>query len=145
MVKNNKPEEEPRSPKEIGPSKSMVKTTFLGIKNDVTEEDLEKPEVAKVIARTLLGDIKVHQGEILELRDFKDRYYEKNKDCAVLEERLSGLEESVGIRSLFFTLGGLFLGLVFVPEMSRYQIGLGILGLSCLFLAMRNSSISGKK
>lgn len=114
------------------------KTQYSGIKDDITEADLEDNKVAKVVARTLLGRMKECQKEISELKGFKDKYHEKNQESAVLQERMYGLEESVSVRSLLFTLGGIFGGLAFLPDIKPYLWGFIILCFVCLIMALWN-------
>ncbi|MFH1162367.1 MAG: hypothetical protein V1696_03815 [Candidatus Jorgensenbacteria bacterium] len=130
-------DEEPKGSPEIDGVKS-AKTPYAGIKDEITEEDLENNKVAKVVARTLLGDTKRYQSEIAGLKPFKDKFYQKSEESAVLKERLLGLGESIGVRNLLFTVGGLLGGLFFTPDLLQYRWGIALLCLASFVLAMWN-------
>ncbi|MDO8407787.1 MAG: hypothetical protein Q7S95_00935 [bacterium] len=117
---DSKPDEEPslaEGSSQPGSSKSL----YSGIKDGITELDLDNHDVAKVVARTLLNETRLSRTEIAELKSFKDRFYEATQLAAVLTERIKGLNESITIRSFFFTIGGVAGGLMFNPDLASYR------------------------
>lgn len=57
--------------------------SFASVRRDLSESELGSAGVPKM----LLDDIDRLEREVSELRTFRDRYYEKSEDCAVLKEK----------------------------------------------------------
>lgn len=137
MVKHKaKPADEPHDSQENDESKAKTVPLFSGISDAISDEALEDHKVAKVIAKTALSENKRLEKEIIELKNYKDQYYEKKEESAVLSTQINQQGESIGVRNLFFTIGGLLGGLLFVADMASYRLGFGIGCIACFIVAM---------
>lgn len=139
----NQPDEEPMLPPGAneGPTsvKSIKKNQFSGIKDSISDKDLENHSVAKIVAKTLLGEVKKCESEIGELETFRDRFHESNLNAAVLSEKLGGMESATTVRSLLYSLGGIFGGLLFNSGLTvTQQIGFAVLCVVCFLVATLN-------
>lgn len=119
----------------LGPSASGEKSSnkaFSSISRELPEETLTDPHVARLI----LNENDTLRQEIVLLQEYKNKFHDKDKQAAVLEERIFRLKDGLNWRSLSATFGGLFLGLT--PTVAKYiewLIGCVVLGLILLLIA----------
>ena len=122
-----------------------LKGRYSGIKDDISERDLDNHAVAKVVARNLLGENKELRREITDLKNFKDQYYNKKEETAVLTGQLKSIKESTGVKQLLHTIGGAIIGLLFVPNLEIYMVGLILTAAVCFFIALWNGNLPFSK
>lgn len=76
------------------------------VKRELTDDELLSPGVPKL----LLGDIERLTEENLELRQYRDRFHEVDRELAVVREELSKSRTGEILLTGCFTLGGIALG-----------------------------------
>jgi hypothetical protein len=142
---DGRPEDEPVAPTEPAEevpsesSKSSVgRTTWSLLSWTIKEEDIKSVKDFKLVSKMLLGEINRLMEEVRRLTMLTVDYNQKCMDLAVREERLRGLQESVTVRALLFSLGGLAGGLIFLPDLAHYQWAITALCFACFLLAIWN-------
>lgn len=123
------------------PAEEAAKGRFEGIRHSFSEADLENPDVAKAMFRTVVGENEEYKREVTELEVYKENFYKKREEAAVLSTQLTALRESVGIRNFFFVIAGAGIGFMFVPELIGYRVPVGLLVFVLFFLAMWNGRL----
>lgn len=108
----NRPDEAPTAGEVVDDGKVASKSSYSGLRADINEADITSLPAAKLVLKMLIGEVRRCNGDIEELRDYKDRYHVSSQSEAVLNERLKGISETIGVRMLFFTAGGFLLGLL---------------------------------
>ena len=93
-------------------AKAPEQGAFDKLSRLVDEEELKNP----VIARILLGDIDILKKERGELIDFRAKFYESDKDCAVLKNQVKGESKFQILYSLTLSIGGIIFGLAFTTK-----------------------------
>ncbi len=127
--KIGKPDEEPTVSFEAEDIKSLAnaKTPWSGLNSIITEEEIKNAKNLRLVTKILLGEISRLGRDLTELKIFKEDYYKKSEELAVLTERLIGLKDSVTVRSLLYAIGGLLGGLIFVSDLEQYRLGIFVL------------------
>lgn len=93
-------------------SKELEKNYIPGrpysrLRRELSEEDLTNPAVQKLI----ISDIDKLEGRISDLEDFQVKFYETDKDKAVLKEKLKGHNSHEILYSFCLSAGSGLLGI----------------------------------
>ena len=113
--------------KHIDSNSSIPSSPFANIKRELTEDELSNPAVI----RFLISDHDRMENELFRMRKYEELFHSKDKDCAVLSERVkastasdviytvceTGVSALMGTSALFWEQGGwiiLLVGGIFV-------------------------------
>ncbi|GLB47993.1 hypothetical protein [Neptunitalea lumnitzerae] len=111
MDKDQNPDEEPIDGQEEETSSEKVhnrrKGAYQKLRRDLSEEELNSSGTQKM----LLSDLDRLEEEVVNLRKFKDKFHEKDKNEAVLEEKLSSSLSKEILYSVAISLGATLIGL----------------------------------
>lgn len=107
-------------------NKSFTGMAFSRLSRELSEEDLNAPGTKKMI----LDKLDALTMENLELKAFQTKYYDVDKNYAVLSERYGAVVESANVRSIFSIAGSVLLGTT--PWMYDHKFGWGIIVISSL-------------
>ena len=111
------PQGEDMSPHLKGPRKAFSKLAV-----ELTDEDLRSQGVQKL----LLAEISRLEASETRAESFRERFNEKDKQCAVLEEKGKTIVFSEVLYSVSLTLGAALLGLT--PSIKSEGISPGVIG-----------------
>ena len=97
---------------QVQETKSVKKGAFDKLEQTLTEEDLKNP----AIARMLINSIDTLTTEKLELENSRDKFYDADKKCAVLEEDSKGETRFQVMYGASFAIGGIVFGTSFATQ-----------------------------
>lgn len=123
-----------------------------GMRAYTVSEDLESAidtgyddRTARILLRTITftneRDISRARSEISLLRQdaegWKEKYYDKERDCSVLKERADRYREQRTLQNIFVTFGGLITGgsLKYIEGQNGY-IAMGVMLIGCAFVVI---------
>jgi len=116
MEQHERPDQEPAEasqPAEQVPSKG--RQSFARLRRELSDEELLSPAVQ----RLLLDEIDRLERESSELKVFRDRYYDANRKCAVLEEKNKVSKAQEIMYGVCLTMGAASMG--FAPSLWSHQ------------------------
>jgi len=90
-------------------TKTVGQGVYGKIKREISENDLTNPVVGKLILAEL-DDLKQENSILVE---YRSKYYEMDKKCAVLESKSSGENKFQILYTFCLSIGGLIAGLAF--------------------------------
>lgn len=93
-------------------TKAVRKGAFEKLDRSLSEEDLKNPSIARI----LLNSIDTLTAENLELKAYKEKYYEADKKCAVLEQKAAGENRFQILYAASFGIGGVVFGVSFATQ-----------------------------
>lgn len=115
MFAESQLEEEPKTTP-IGGA-AGAKEPWSSVKDDITDDDFNDHNVCKRMAKDFLSRYKEARKEISGLKLIQEQFNELRVEFARLDEQKKSLKESVSVRFLLYSVGGLFGGLTYaVPE-----------------------------
>lgn len=88
-------------------NQSKTPTAYSGIKRSISDQDLGNPAVA----RLMLDEIYNLRDENRDLEQFRNKYYESQIDCAVLDSKVKSETKFQILYTFCLTIGGLIVGL----------------------------------
>lgn len=103
----------------------------------LTEEDLKGAGVRKM----LLGQLDEYEQCKCELSDYRQKFHYKDKEAAVLNEKIAGFITFEWLYSLFLTVGAILIGFyASQPDQGYILLVLGVLSvLVAVYLKYRHS------
>ena len=108
MNKEEKIDQEPKSLEVFKDEKPpKKKDAFQKITRDLTQEDLSNPGTQKLI----INKLDSLEDEVKELENYRDKFHEKDKKVAILDEKVNNLKSWDILYSAMLTVGAYFLGL----------------------------------
>ncbi len=111
MAKKQNIDEEPLEGEETQPSNEKMHNKRNGayqkLRRDLSEEELKSPGTQKL----LLSDLDRLEDEVNNLKSFQDKYHAKDKEKAVLEEKLIISLSKEILYSVAISLGATLIGL----------------------------------
>jgi len=82
-------------------------TALSGVRRDCTDEELSSPGARKL----LLDRLDQTEIQVVELKEFRDRFYEADKQVAVLTERTKSNTAAEILYGVALAVGAIFVGL----------------------------------
>jgi hypothetical protein len=135
-------DEEPSAialPAAVVPSElPAIKGRNSSIRQDFSEEDLNNPEVARAMFRSVVGENGELKKRLEDAELFKEKFYIARQRAAVLLTQKKDMRESIGVVNFLYIVGGACIGLLFVPELANYHIPIGAVCIVSLALASWN-------
>lgn len=108
----------------------QLEKPFSRLNRVLTEEDLKSPGVRKM----LIGQLDEYEQCKGELSDYRDRFHAKDKEAAILTEKIAGFITFEWLYSLLLTLGSILIG--FYASQSDQGILLLIVGIITVIVAV---------
>lgn len=92
-----------------GPAESPPKpaTALSGVRRDCTDEELSSPGARKL----LLDRLDQTEIQVVELKEFRDRFYEADKQVGILTERTKRETSTEILYGVALVVGAIFAGL----------------------------------
>jgi len=107
MAEGERPDQEPNV-KAVEPQKPPTKAhpSLAKLRRELTEEEL-----TPTVGRLLLDEIERVERENEELKEYRERYHDADKQCAILREQTKAAKSGEVLYSFSLSVGALVIGL----------------------------------